>query len=302
MSRLPFDSSKATRQSSDKARHSEEWEHLSDEISRRRSARLLFDANSAAALAHKLRLTDVATQHRIALHRSHFDPNQPRVAAGHPDGGQWTSEGKYAGRTATADSTNSSISSRSDLSWNDLITGPTGPEVHHTATRVDIGDALTGISTIDETTVALTNILARAADTVNYLPGLSPQTYGTLVHTAFAAAVRVARLPGIGFWDVETTFSLEADARYGSKDSIRTDVVLRNEVGEIIAIYDVKTGESDLSRKRINELLAKTRAAPSTPIIQLHLIRGPSRKAERIEPNSRVRQASAQTQINVRRI
>ncbi len=30
---------------------------------------------------------------RKALHPSHYDPNQPRVPAGHPDGGQWTSDG-----------------------------------------------------------------------------------------------------------------------------------------------------------------------------------------------------------------
>src|SRR5712691_8895817 len=30
---------------------------------------------------------------RIASHRSHFNPNQPRVPAGNPNGGQWTSLG-----------------------------------------------------------------------------------------------------------------------------------------------------------------------------------------------------------------
>jgi hypothetical protein len=26
----------------------------------------------------------------LAIHNHHYDPNQPRVPAGHPDGGQWT--------------------------------------------------------------------------------------------------------------------------------------------------------------------------------------------------------------------
>jgi hypothetical protein len=70
---------------------------------------------------------------------------------------------------------------------------------------------------------------------------------------AFAGQVRFVKLPGIGFFDVETTLSLMSGARYGSKDSIRTDVVLRNDAGDIIAIYDVKTGEKGLSRKGLSE-------------------------------------------------
>src|SRR6266508_514177 len=31
-------------------------------------------------------------------HIHHYNPNQPRVPAGHPDGGQWTSEGETFGQ------------------------------------------------------------------------------------------------------------------------------------------------------------------------------------------------------------
>ncbi|MGE5140470.1 MAG: hypothetical protein ACM3JD_13465 [Rudaea sp.] len=55
--------------------------------------RLLLDAQNARALVHRLALIDAETQHRLAQHRSHFNPNQPRVPAGNPDGGQWTSTG-----------------------------------------------------------------------------------------------------------------------------------------------------------------------------------------------------------------
>jgi len=112
--------------------------------------------------------------------------------------------------------------------------------------------------------------------------------------------VRVAKLPGIGYWDVETTFSLLPNARYGSKDSIRTDVVLRNDAGDIIAIYDVKTGDKELSQTRVNELLAKTGAPRGTPVIQLHLKRGSSRKAQQIGPQDQSRQSLLG--IGVRRI
>jgi hypothetical protein len=71
--------------------------------SQARSERLLLDAESAARLRHKLALMDITDQH-IAGHRSHFNPNQPRVPAGNPDGGQWTSSGAGTGsRLAAAD-------------------------------------------------------------------------------------------------------------------------------------------------------------------------------------------------------
>jgi hypothetical protein len=72
-----------------------------DAASRARSERLLADAKSAAALRHKLALMDIAAQ-RIAGHRSHFNPNQPRVPAGNPDGGQWTSTGEGTGSRLAA--------------------------------------------------------------------------------------------------------------------------------------------------------------------------------------------------------
>jgi hypothetical protein len=74
-----------------------------DAAFRARTERLLLDAKSAAPLRHKLALMDITAQH-IAGHRSHFNPNRPRVPAGNPDGGQWTSAGGGTGsRLAAAD-------------------------------------------------------------------------------------------------------------------------------------------------------------------------------------------------------
>jgi hypothetical protein len=67
--------------------------------------------------------------------------------------------------------------------------------------------------------------------------------------------------------------------RYGSKGSIRTDVVLRNDSGEVIAIYDVKTGNAYLDAARVRELRAKTGAGPNVPIVEMHISRGLSLKA-----------------------
>jgi hypothetical protein len=140
---------------------------------------------------------------------------------------------------------------------------------------------LTGIPTIDNTSEALSNILTKVMAGLEYLPEMTPQDYGKAVHAAFGVAVRVANLPGVG--DIERTFSLEdSDPRYGLADSIRTDVTLRNIQGDIIAIYDVKTGENQISRSRAEELRAKSRAAPNTPVFELNIVRGPSRKHEAV--------------------
>jgi hypothetical protein len=65
--------------------------HVSDEIARLQH--LLGGAQNARMLTHKLALLDIEAKHRLDWYRSHFNPDQPRVPAGHHDGGQWTSEG-----------------------------------------------------------------------------------------------------------------------------------------------------------------------------------------------------------------
>jgi hypothetical protein len=74
-------------------------------ISRAGGERLLLDAQGARGLVHRLALIDAEARHRLAQHRSQFNPNQPRVPAGNPDGGQWTSTGasRIGTRLAGAD-------------------------------------------------------------------------------------------------------------------------------------------------------------------------------------------------------
>lgn len=136
---------------------------------------------------------------------------------------------------------------------------------------------LTGIPTIDNTSESLSNILVRVMETVDYLPEMTPSTYGVAVHTAFGLAVKRADLPGVG--DIERSFSLEdSDPHYGLPGSVRTDATLRNIQGDVIAIYDVKTGDTQMSGSRADELREMTRAAPDTPVFELNIVRGISRK------------------------
>jgi hypothetical protein len=59
-----------------------------------------------------------------------------------------------------------------------------------------------------------------------------------------------------------------------SEGSIRTDVILRNEIGDPIAIYDAKTGDAELRPDRIKDLREKVGAGPDIPVIELHVTRG----------------------------
>jgi hypothetical protein len=182
--------------------------------------------------------------------KANFNPDQPRVPAGNPDGGRWTSEG---GNRAT----DFSAVRRS------------------TRVSIDYFKALTGISTINNTTKALSETLAQTMERVDFIPDWTPQAYGTAVHVAFGTAVRFQDLPGIGLNDVEHSFGGD----YGEPGSIRTDVVLRNEAGDIIAIYDVKTGGARLSAARVQELRQKTGVGPNVPIIEMSVSRGATLKA-----------------------
>ncbi len=103
---------------------------------------------------------------------------------------------------------------------------------------------------------------------------LSARLYGVIVHAEFARAVRARNLPGIGTVGVEQSFDPDGLARYGLDGSIRTDVVLRNEQRQIIAIYDVKTGNATMEPAREAKIRAYTRVGREVPVIILHAVRG----------------------------
>lgn len=144
-----------------------------------------------------------------------------------------------------------------------------------------INNAQTGISTIDRTTQILGTKLAKVIDALP--PGRGP-LYGIAVHTSFGMGVRFGNIPGIGFKDVETTWG-GVDLKYGSLGSIRTDVILRNDVGDPIAIYDVKTGGARLTEARVQELRQSVAPASRIPVIELHLQRGATLKSLYVSAN-----------------
>jgi HK97 family phage portal protein len=191
-----------------------------------------------------------------------YDPNQPRVPAGNSDGGQWTSGGEGGDAETLTDENQDEPVLGAQYAQNQAIVKRS---------------AITGNPTIDRTTVELTVLLARAMDKIDQIPNLSAGEYGRRVHVEFANLVRQANVPGVSFVDVERTFSLDPNARYGSADSVRTDAILRDDNGKIIAIYDAKTRSAYVSNSRADELRMKTQS-PDAWVIELNIVRGNNAK------------------------
>ncbi|WP_147292604.1 hypothetical protein [Undibacter mobilis] len=226
-------------------------------------------------------------------HARKYRPDQPRVPAGRREGGQWMSDvggGGINDSRVISDAT-------PDNDWipgAQYAAGPRGPKdkrpLHlptpDTSERVGsttyragqvtiVNNAQTGLSTVDETTEKLKTVLEKV---VNARPEGFGREYGKAIHYAFGDAVKAENLRGIGRKGVEHTFP-EEDTRYGSKGTVRTDVVLKNDAGDVIAIYDVKTGNAYLDAPRVRELRAKTGVTLSIPVIEMHIRRGLSLKA-----------------------
>jgi hypothetical protein len=215
-----------------------------------------------------------------------YNADQPRVPAGKPDGGQWTKD--FDGSPSSPES------ALADATADRHTNGRTQHAALETGTRTDATaaatavryaatlppyidpSALTGISQIDDVTKRLAQILTDVVDKLDRSPpnkaGLLlklPWVYGTAVHVGFAVAVIAAGIRGISPSDAERPFVLPPGFPSGKKYVI-PDAVLRNEAGDIIAIYDVKTGDKTIDPKRGRELRAATGVGPKVPIIVLH--------------------------------
>ncbi len=208
--------------------------------------------------------------HRIALQHSHFNPNQPRVPAGNPDGGQWTSEDRGGARVV--DARKHPVPLPPGLVASDASPDPIRVWSQYAQIGSDNDAPDPGI---ERTRQVLHDILARVnAEVASRRDQLSALMYGIRVHAEFAKAVRARNLPGIGQAGVEQSFDAVGLARYGLDGSIRTDIVLRDDRGEIIAIYDVKTGNATMSSVREAKIRAFTKVGRDVPVIILRAVRG----------------------------
>lgn len=219
-----------------------------------------------------------------------YRPDQARVPAGSREGGQWTTEGGGGGfgsggastddaRMSSADENTGGVDVSTD--GNALSAGPFDIEFvgSRTSVTIDYSRALTGISTIDDTTKKLSETLGDTMARVDFIAEWTPSMYGTAVHVAFATQVRLQGLRGV---EVEQSFFDQKPGGYGEPGSIRTDIILRNDTGDIVAIYDVKTGGAVLTSARIREIRRQTKVGIEVPVIELQVNRGATIKSRRV--------------------
>ena len=200
------------------------------------------------------------------------------MPAGHHDGGQWTRVGSGFQRLAAL----GAAQARDRLIMSDAAPGGIRVWTQYAELKdrdavqddTDV-DSAADAALIERTTELLHTVVLQVAGSVIRRPGSTPREFGTAVHTELARVVRALNLPGIGKIGVEQSFDAKGLARWGTDGSIRTDVVLRNRKGEIIAIYDLKTGNAIIEPSRARELRAMTGARPDVPVIELHAVRGP---------------------------
>lgn len=222
-----------------------------------------------------------------------FDPDQPRDEFGMwSDGGgvdapeESTPSGNQV-EAVFADLASIPLATRMEQVLGNANDNTADPFLQTIGATITYDTARTGIPTIDETTEKLSASLIKAMDGSEFIPNQTPQAYGVAVHASFAGFVKADDLPGIGREGVEQSFLLKDVVTYGVAGSVRTDVTLRDIGGDVIAIYDVKTGGAVLSASRADELRAHTGAAPNVPVIELHFYRGSSLKHEQVAQNIR---------------
>lgn len=143
------------------------------------------------------------------------------------------------------------------------------PLDRYTGNPISSSTEKTGDPSVDSTTEMLNNILDRVVARIGPRSGRTAGQYGREVHDEFKREVSASRLPGIDDEDLDKTFGLSEGASYGEKDSVRPDVVLRDDQGNIVAMYDVKTGRGFSTFKVIKYRL-RTGSDSFIPIFELH--------------------------------
>lgn len=210
-----------------------------------------------------------------------YDPNQPRVPAGNPDGGQWTSIGGEGGDSE---------------SFEDLVQPAFAPAVVPAVAAVEAALALfAGLSALnsrnsraifefnargydrdgDVPDIATSRLLSRdqvdsecprlnevqqrtdfSANSINRADYSRASEYGTAVHTRLANQIRALNDPN---FRAEISLLKDASARYGEPGSIRIDIFERVGNGTV-CVYDIKTGSEGLSLARFHEIATRVLA------------------------------------------
>ncbi|MBX9775455.1 MAG: hypothetical protein K2Y71_13800 [Xanthobacteraceae bacterium] len=240
--------------------------------------------------------------------RGHYDPNQPRVPAGHSDGGQWMDTD---GNTTSGPHDNEQPQLAQFSPDRSPVRTPARPPVRGPlGALLSLFAALSARNTpeqravlefnarefrpnadgefyggkvgvlnrnqVNENCPRLGEVQSRtnhATDVIDRSsPNMSAQQRGTAIHTHLKHQIENLGNPNFRA-EASLLKELAADARYGAKGSIRIDV-LENVGNGTVCVYDIKTGRSGLIPARMAEI-AKTvlKAFPGTQRIVVSEIR-----------------------------
>jgi hypothetical protein len=200
-----------------------------------------------------------------------YDPNQPRVPAGNPDGGQWTSDDAVASsvRPIFYDPRRLAFQKalETGLAFYTWLSARNGRNSQATITfnasefkpdgrgELDLSDVkLLDRDKVDAACPRLGEVQERtdraAAAIRRSGRYLSPAEFGTAVHSHLKH--QIENLDDDNF-RAEVSYVKNQEENYGRKDSIRIDV-LENVGNGTVCVYDIKTGRRGLSVARATEI------------------------------------------------
>lgn len=219
------------------------------------------------------------------LHPPHYDPNQPRVPKGHEGGGRWTRQGESRVQLAfvpppvwplaarviiegirAALGLYSLLSLHNSFRRKALIEfdfnardyeGEGGRIIPKQPTLLEYND-VTNVCRRLPDVQALTDEATRRARADFIKQGrtnVRAADFGTAVHTNLKRLINgddPNSVKDVNF-RAEVSFLKNREENYGRKGSIRIDVYERREDGTV-CVYDIKTGKSGLSPRRMDEI------------------------------------------------
>jgi hypothetical protein len=115
---------------------------------------------------------------------------------------------------------------------------------------------------IDAVKKELEELAAVVAETVGEGKG---RFYGTEVHSEFKKVIDALEMKDVF---TEKSYLAGEAAKYGTKDSIRADLVV-GPLKEPMAVFDLKTGNASLSATRVRQIQSQLPGGRNVPVIEI---------------------------------
>jgi hypothetical protein len=131
-----------------------------------------------------------------------------------------------------------------------------------------IGSGLSSLSTnlSKQATSKLTNIASKVLDDLGEGSGA---VYGTNAHSAFAKAANGMKI-GDNVIRTEVSYLNGKVVKHGTKGSARIDAGLYNSKGELLQVFDLKTGGARLTSQQVQHIQAQTRTQVTVSEIRVN--------------------------------